>query len=162
MLRKTTQEFLIYSFLGWMLENCFNKAVAGKFLKPNFLHGPVKPMYGFGGVLLVQSYRYTPRQFAWTSVLIPLAVEWCSGKWLNDRFHLKYWDYSSEKIQLGGYICLRFALCWAVLAQVVVHIVQPILDKGLYFIGKLPIWNTLFRSFFLDCAWTLYQREKAV
>ena len=44
MLRRTGQCFLIYSFLGWILEGLFNRIKTGSFSKPNFLHGPVKPM----------------------------------------------------------------------------------------------------------------------
>ena len=56
MIRRTGQCFLIYSFLGWVLEGIFHLAKEGTFHKPNFLHGPVKPMYGFAGVLLAVLY----------------------------------------------------------------------------------------------------------
>ena len=161
-LAKIRQEFLIYSFLGWVLENCFNKVTVGTFIKPNFLYGPVKPMYGFGGVLLARSFEKNPKHFLSASIVIPLAVEWCSGKWLDTRYHLKYWDYSKEKVQLGGYICFKFAICWVVLAQVVVRLIQPLLNRWLNLAGQLAIWQRLFRSFLLDCAVTLYQREKAL
>ena len=74
-LAKIGQEFLIYSFLGWVLENCFNKVTVGTFIKPNFLYGPVKPMYGFGGVLLARSFEKNPKHFLSASIVIPLAVE---------------------------------------------------------------------------------------
>ena len=161
-LSKIKQEFLIYSFLGWVLENCYNKLINGTFIKPNFLHGPVKPMYGFGGMLLAESYRLYPKGFGYASVVIPLLVEWCSGKWLDCRYHLKYWDYSKEHIQLGGYICLKFAICWVLLAQIVIRMIQPAVDKWLAFTGRLPMWKTMFRSFLLDCTVTIYQREKRI
>lgn len=154
------QEFLIYSFLGWGLENCYNKLVSGTFIKPNFLYGPLKPMYGIGGVLLVNSYRYFPRLFWFASVSIPLLVEWCSGKWLDCRYQLKYWDYSKEPIQLGGYICLRFALCWAVLAQIVVRMIQPVVESWLRFTGTLALWRVLFYGFLVDCGLTIYHKEQ--
>lgn len=159
---KRKQEFLIYSFLGWVLENCYNKYMTGTFIKPNFLYGPVKPMYGFGGVLLTESFRRNPKYFCYASAVIPLLVEWCSGKWLDTRYHLKYWDYSKERIQLGGYICLKFAFCWVILAQIVVRIIQPLLDFWLSLTGKFSIWQTIFRTFLLDCAVTFYRREKAI
>ncbi len=157
---KRKQEFLIYSFLGWVLENCFNKATAGTFVKPNFLYGPVKPMYGFGGVLLGESYRRDPKHFLYASILIPLFIEWCSGKWLDTRYHLRYWDYSKEKLQLGGYICMKFAICWVILAQIVVRVIQPVVDRYLNLTGKFAMWSAMFRTFLLDCAMTLYRREK--
>ena len=98
-LSKIKQEFLVYSFLGWILESCYHKRVVGTFQKPNFLHGPVKPMYGFGGVLLAHSYQRNPRRFLYTSAVIPLVVEWCSGKWLDCRYQLKYWDYNLQNVR---------------------------------------------------------------
>lgn len=159
--RMTTikQEFLIYSFLGWVLESSFQKITKGTFLKPNFLYGPVKPMYGFGGTLLVESYRRNSSRFLYVSLLIPLLVEWCSGKWLDSRYHLKYWDYSKEKIQLGGYICLKFAICWILLAQVLVKWIHPVLDAWIPRIEKNVMWNGLFFVFLLDSTITLWRRE---
>ena len=159
---KRQQEFLIYSFLGWILENCYNKVLTGSFIKPNFLYGPVKPMYGFGGVLLADSFRRNPKHFLPASILIPLVVEWCSGKWLDTRYHLKYWDYSKEHVQLGGYVCLKFAICWVVLAQLTVRVIQPVLDWWLNRTGRLAMWPTMFGTFLLDCAVTLFRREKAI
>ena len=156
------QEFLIYGFLGWMLENCYNKLVTGRFIKPNFLHGPIKPMYGFGGVLLTESYRRYPSSFRYTAIVIPLFIEWCSGKWLDCRYQLKYWDYSREKVQLGGYICLKFAIYWVLLAQLVVRTIQPVLDKLLAVTGQMTLWQAMFRSLLLDCAWTIYRHEKEI
>lgn len=57
MLRRAGQNFLVYSFLGWLLEGWYNRLVTGHFQKPNFLHGPFKPMYGIGGLLLTGSYK---------------------------------------------------------------------------------------------------------
>lgn len=160
MLRQTGQCFLIYSFLGWILEGLFNRVKVGTFRKPNFLHGPVKPMYGFGGVLLVGSYKYDRRHFAYNCWLLPLLVEYISALWLERRYALKYWDYSKEFMQMDGRICLKFALCWVILAQVVVRCIQPLLDAMLRATGKLSGWKTLFQLFFLDCAVTMHQRKK--
>ncbi len=150
----------MYGFLGWILENCYNKLVAGTFRKPNFLHGPIKPMYGFGGALLAESYRRDPKAFVYASIAIPLAIEWCSGIWLDRRYQLKYWDYSHETLQLGGYICLKFAICWVLLAQIVIRMIQPVLDKWLQMTGRFPVWSAMFRGFLLDCAATIYRHEK--
>lgn len=161
MLRRAGQYFLIYSFLGWMLEGCYNWVVHGRFQKPNFLHGPVKPMYGFGGVLLAGSYKYDRKHFYYNCCLLPLLVEFCSGLWLEHKFQLKYWDYSKEFLQLGGYICFRFALCWIVLAQLLARWVHPLLAVFLRYAGGLRGWKLLYRLFLVDCLSTIYQRRRA-
>lgn len=161
MLRRVGQNFLIYSFLGWLLEGWYHRLVTGRFQKPNFLHGPFKPMYGIGGLLLAGSYKYDRKHFAYHCCLLPLLVEFCSGLWLKRHYHLTYWDYSKEFLQLGGLICFKFALCWVALAQLVVHVVQPLLEQILRITGKLSGWTTLFRLFFLDCLITMRQRRQA-
>lgn len=161
-LTKRKQEFLIYSFLGWVLENSYHKWMTGKFFKPNFLYGPLKPMYGFGGVLLVESFQHNPKRFGIAAFFIPILVEWCTGQWLAQRYQLKYWDYSNEKLQIGGCICLKFAIYWVLLAQIVVYMIQPILDRWLAWIGRISLWKTMFCGFLLDSAATLYRREKLI
>ncbi len=128
MMRRVRQNFLIYSFLGWILEGCYNLVVAGTFRKPNFLHIPLKPMYGIGGVMLAGSYKYDRKHFGYNCCLLPVLVELCSGIWLERVFKLRYWDYSKEFLQFGGHICLKFALCWMVLAQLLAKVVHPFLE----------------------------------
>ena len=160
MLRQTGQCFLLYSFLGWLLEGLFNLTKEGSFQKPNFLHGPVKPMYGVAGVLLTAGFKYDRRHFAWYSWVLPLLVEYISAWWLEHRYALKYWDYSREPMQIDGRICLKFALCWVILAQLVVHVVHPFIKRMLRVIGRMPVWKSLFRLFFADCIVTMHQRRK--
>ena len=45
--------FVIYSFLGWVLETIFALFVLGRFVKRGFLYGPVCPIYGFGAILII-------------------------------------------------------------------------------------------------------------
>ena len=160
MFRRTGQCFLIYSFLGWILEGAFNRVKTGTFRKPNFLHVPVKPMYGFAGVLLAASFRYDRRHFGYHACLLPLMVEYISAWWLENHYALKYWDYSREPLQIDGRICLKFALCWIVLAQAVVYIVQPFLNRILGITGRLAVWKSMFRVFLADCVITMHQRRK--
>ena len=160
MMRRVRQNFLIYSFLGWILEGCYNVVVAGTFRKPNFLHIPLKPMYGIGGVMLAGSYKYDRKHFGYSCCLLPVLVELCSGIWLERVFKLRYWDYSKEFLQFGGHICLKFALCWIVLAQLLAKVVHPFLELILKKTGKLAVWELLYQLFFADCLFTIHQRRR--
>ncbi len=160
MMRRVRQNFLIYSFLGWILEGCYNFVVAGTFRKPNFLHIPLKPMYGIGGVMLAGSYKYDRKHFGYNCCLLPVLVELCSGIWLERVFKLRYWDYSKEFLQFGGHICLKFALCWMVLAQLLAKVVHPFLELFLKKTGKLAVWELLYQLFFADCLLTIHQRRR--
>lgn len=120
--------FFIYSFLGWCLEVCFFALNTGKFVNRGFLNGPVCPIYGFGVVIVVLCL--TPLMentllLFLGSVLLTSLLELGVGFALEKLFHQRWWDYTNEPFNLGGYICLRFSLVWGVGALLVVKLVHP-------------------------------------
>ena len=40
--------FVMYSFLGWVVEVAYHAVTQGKVVNRGFLSGPVCPVYGFG------------------------------------------------------------------------------------------------------------------
>ena len=111
--------FLVYSFFGWIIEGIFNLYTKGRFIKPNFLYLPLKPMYGIASVLLVQLSNLLP---FWLLIpccfIIPTAVEYLTALWLLNTFNLRYWDYSQNAYQISGFICLKFCIyCEGFFAQ---------------------------------------------
>jgi uncharacterized membrane protein len=118
--------FIIYSFIGWIIEGVFNLYTNGSFKKQNFLLSPIKPMYGFAAVLLVLSNQWLPfGLFMLMAFIIPTFIEYISA-WLMDYlFKIKFWDYSSVPNNYKGYICLRFSLYWILLSMVLVFMVHP-------------------------------------
>lgn len=124
--------FAIYSFIGWILENTHSLFTRKKFFKPNFLLGPFKPMYGFAPILLV--YLVSPNMH-WTLLLllcflIPTAVEYISGVWLERRFNRKWWDYTGHSLNLQGHICLTYSFCWIFLSLICIYFIHPIIRLG--------------------------------
>jgi len=119
--------FTLYSFFGWILENCYNLITVRKFFKPNFLWGPFKPMYGFAPVLLVFLITENTN---WAMILflcffIPTMVEYMSGAMLQKFFHRKWWDYSHIPLHIHGHICLPFSVCWIFLSFVCLKWIHP-------------------------------------
>ena len=52
--------FAIYSFLGWVLETAFASIIHRKFINRGFLIGPFTPIYGFGGIIIVSYFNWSP------------------------------------------------------------------------------------------------------
>ena len=52
MLGKFFLLFIIYSFVGWIVEIVYNGFVHKKFVNRGFLIGPYCPIYGFGALLV--------------------------------------------------------------------------------------------------------------
>lgn len=121
--------FLLYSSMGWLLESSYQFITRGEFLKPNFLLGPIKPMYGIAPLLLILLIQ---QDMHWSIVLflcflIPSTVEYITGFLSQKFFKIKWWDYSYLPLQLHGHICLYFSLSWIFLSLVTIKWIHPAL-----------------------------------
>lgn len=120
--------FFVYAFLGWCTEVSFAALTSGRFVNRGFLNGPVCPIYGVGVVIVLffldPLRKNTLLLFA-GSVLLTSLLEWLTGFVLEKIFHQRWWDYSNEPFNLGGYICLRFSIAWGLACLIVVDIIHP-------------------------------------
>ena len=107
--------FFIYSFLGWCTEVSYAALVTGKFVNRGFLNGPVCPVYGFGVVIVLSilvPLKGNLLVLFIGSVVLTSLLEWLTGFLLEKIFHQRWWDYSDQPFNIGGYICLRFSIAW--------------------------------------------------
>ena len=49
--------FLIYSFIGWLLESTYKSVLQKKIINSGFLHGPICPIYGYGAMIMYLSLK---------------------------------------------------------------------------------------------------------
>jgi len=121
--------FLIYSFLGWCVEVVFVSLEEGHFVNRGFLNGPLCPIYGFGVLAIVHmltNFEDNILVLFILSTVITSTLEFITGWLLEKIFATKWWDYSENKFNLMGYICLRFSLMWGTACVFVMRMVQPI------------------------------------
>ncbi|MMZ60596.1 hypothetical protein D3C76_464770 [compost metagenome] len=164
--------FLVYSLLGWILENVYSYFTRGVFWKEGFLLGPYKPMYGFAPVillLLVDIEEFLFRQpgarliaVIVLCVMIPTVVEYVSGYLLKAWFGRQWWDYSGYVGQVQGHICLRFSLYWGVLSLLCLYGIQPLLSHHYMKIQSIWVYAgpVLLLIFLMDLAWTSSLRRR--
>jgi len=146
--------FTIYSFIGWLTESIFCSIPAGKFINRGFLNGPFCPIYGVGGIAVV--YVLSPFQhniialYA-AGVLITTLIEYITGLALELVFHTKYWDYTDQKFNIQGRICLQNSLLFGVMCVVGMLYVQPLLMRLLLSIPTpvLPFFSGGFTVYFV-------------
>ena len=130
--------FFIYSFLGWCVEVAFVAVTTGKVTNRGFLNGPVCPIYGCGmiGVLLA---LLPVEKNVWLlflgGMVICSAVELFGGWILDKIFHMRWWDYSDEKFNIGGYVCLAFSFMWG---MAVVFAVKFVHHPIMAVVKKIP------------------------
>lgn len=134
--------FILYSFIGWCIEVIFCSVDTGKFVNRGFLNGPVCPIYGFGGVILVLLLSPISEGNILVlyvgSVLICSLLELVAGWALKRLFHTSWWDYSDIPFNIGGYICLKFSLLWGIAGVVLMRVGHPLIA------GLVDLIPTLF------------------
>ena len=132
--------FLIYSCLGWCLEVIYAAVTTGNLINRGCLNGPVCPIYGFGMVIVL--FALTPLSHSLLllylgGVILPSALELVGGWALYKLYHTRWWDYSDDPFNIGGYICLEFSLLWGVGTLIVMKLVHPIIADAVALIPPL-------------------------
>lgn len=121
--------FYVYGVLGWCTEVAYAACKHGKFVNRGFLNGPICPVYGIGVGVVVQFLMPLRHQelllYVASTVLVTL-IEGLTGFLLDKIFHHRWWDYSSLRFNLGGYVCLRFSLIWGSVCVFIVKVFHPI------------------------------------
>lgn len=154
--------FLAYSFIGWLWETSYCSIRQGRFINRGFLRGPLCPVYGVGGMLimyLLQPWAHTWIPLFFASMVIVSVVEYVTSWILEVLFHTRWWDYSNEKFNLHGRIFLGGAICFGVMGTLCAHFVHPWLESKIFSIplqtARLVAW-ILFAILLVDLITTLH------
>ncbi len=129
--------FVIYTIMGWCLEVGYAAVDKGKFVNRGFLNGPVCPIYGFGGSIVIfflYQYRENFLIVFFGAVVLSTILEFITGYVLEKIFHEHWWDYSDKPFNIKGYVCLEFSILWGVACTFVVDAIHPPVEKLVCFI----------------------------
>ncbi|HJD02014.1 MAG TPA: hypothetical protein H9750_05400 [Candidatus Mediterraneibacter excrementavium] len=125
--------FFIYSFIGWIWESCYVSARKRHWVNRGFLHGPMLPIYGSGAIVILVS-TIGVREYPWLifffGLIAATALEYVTGAVMERMFHVRYWDYSNQKFNLNGYICVSSSLCWGVFSVLLVRVVHVPIERA--------------------------------
>ena len=124
--------FILYSIVGFLIEEIYSYIITGKFKKEGFLNGPYKPMYGIAFTVLVlidNHYNLNIISKFLLYLIIPTSVEFISGYLLLKIFNEKYWDYSKLKFNFKGLITLKFSIYWAILCYIGIRYLSPFINN---------------------------------
>ncbi len=152
--------FLIYSFLGWMLETILAATEQRRFVNRGLINGPLCTIYGVPIVILTIFGQELPLFWLFLGAMIVATVtEWIGGHIIERFYHERWWDYSDVKWNLDGYICLPASLVWGVLGTVSMRWGNGLLIRLYGFlpegIGHLLVW-ILAGMLVLDVAATIF------
>ena len=107
--------FYIYCFFGWCFESTFVSVRKRRFVNRGFLHSPLLPIYGFGAVIMLlvtlRIREHLVLMF-FAGMAGATLLELVVGLSMEAVFKIKYWDYSNQRFNYKGVICLSSSVCW--------------------------------------------------
>lgn len=124
--------FFTYSVIGFIIEitSCF--IFTKKFtMSRGYLLGPYIPVFGFGALIMVaflSKYRDDIVVLFVLSSFLCSVVEYFVSLLMELIFKLRWWDYSKDKFNINGRICLRNGFLFGVGGVIIVRYFHPILN----------------------------------
>lgn len=137
--------FIIYSVTGWIIEVIATYPDTKCFVNRGFLIGPYCPIYGncaIAMILLLHNIE-DPILLFILSIIICSVGEYVTSYLMEKIFHARWWDYTKNKFNLNGRICLANSLAFGVLGFLLIKFVNPFV-VGLITKLSPTIMNILF------------------
>lgn len=132
--------FVIGGLLGFVLETIWYFIKNGIWInKQGLIYSPLKPIYGFGLIVMVLFMHNFKDKKIWQKFLLGFIVgslfEYFGSLFQEVVFGTSTWNYSKFNMNIMGRIYIPYCFAWGVLALIVVDFIYPALKKVL---AKLP------------------------
>ena len=138
-MKNKLKEYLVYmlvffggALVGWIYESLKVSLKRGHFVNRGFLYGPILPIYGYGAILLILVvYRFRKKPFLVfsLSLLFSSILEYLSGVIMYKIWHHRWWNYSTDFLNINGFVCLRSAFCFGIAGLMFIYIIYPLIKK---------------------------------
>ena len=150
--------FILFSVLGWGIDSVYRSIEDKRWINAGFFRGPICPIYGFAGLVLLSILDYfSTLTLFWSIILGTLAVilvEYLGGVFTEKILHLKLWDYSLSRYHLNGHIDLLHSFYWLILVIFFSLFIYPLMQfmklrLGIFYVVDLSVLVLLILSLFL-------------
>lgn len=124
--------FCVFSFLGWIVEEIYASFAYRKFINRGFLNGFVCPLYGVGATMIILAltpFKNNIIVFYIVSVILTSLLEFVTGIILLKLFNQRWWDYTEDKMNFMGIVCVPFSLLWGFACIALMYILHPLSVK---------------------------------
>ena len=132
--------FYIYCFIGWCFESAYVSLKKRRFVNRGFLKLPMLPIYGSGAIaiLIVTIPVRDNLWLVWLFGMISATLlELVTGAVMELLFKVKYWDYSHQKFNYKGYICLSSSIAWGFLSLLLTEVIHEPIESVVL---SVPLW----------------------
>ena len=124
--------FYFYCFFGWCFESTYVSIRKRHPVNRGFMRGPFLPLYGSGAIMML----VVSMPFQSDLVLTYIAgcigatlLEYVTGVTMEALFKVRYWDYSNQKFNFQGQICLSSTLAWGGLTILMTRFVHKPVER---------------------------------
>ena len=120
--------FMLYSFLGFLLEVGYARCTGGRRDRKRTLILPLCPVYGLGALAVLalpQGIIEQPLLLMVCGGAAATGVEYATAAFYEKVLGVSFWDYRENRWNVHGRVCLAFSLAWAALLPVAVYWVHP-------------------------------------
>lgn len=124
--------FYFYCVVGWIFETSYVSLKERNYVNRGFLKGPWLPLYGSGAlVILLATLPVRDNKIAvyFIGAAAATLLEYVTGVLMVKIFRVRYWDYSNQKIQFQGHICLSSSIAWGALSLLLVYVIHRPVEK---------------------------------
>ena len=134
--------FFIYCFFGWIIESTYVSIHEKKLTNRGFMRGPVIPIYGCGAMTLLFASAPLikwPVAVFFAGMFAASLLEYITGAVMEAVFKVRYWDYSNEKFNLNGYICLWTSVVWGLLSLAMNYVIHKPIESLSYMLTEYQL-----------------------
>lgn len=141
--------FYVYCFFGWIFESTYVSLKQRHFVNRGFLRLPMLPLYGTGAVMMLWvslPFRGSLIAVYFSGVVGATVLEYITGWAMERLFKVRYWDYSNQRFNLHGYICLSSSIAWGFLTILMTEVIHPPIAKAVLDLKPHTEWFFLITT----------------
>ncbi len=119
---------IIYSVVGWIWESCFVSVQEHKLVNRGYVTGPVCTIYGVGATalyLLLRPFSGNYIVLFFVGAIVATVLEYVTAVVMEAVFHTSWWDYTNQKFNYKGRICLSSTIGWGAGSVLLFVVLQP-------------------------------------
>lgn len=131
--------FYFYCIFGWCFESVYVSLKNHRPVNRGFMKGPWLPLYGTGAILvlwLTLPFQGTPVLVYIVGALGATVLEYATGEAMVRLFKIRYWDYSDQRFQYKGHICLSSTIVWGFLSLLMVYVVHRQVEHVIFWLNE--------------------------
>lgn len=134
--------FYFYCFFGWIFESSFVSLKSRKFVNRGFMRGPFLPIYGSGAIMMLVVSMPFQDNILLTYIagcIGATVLELVTGVIMEALFKVRYWDYSNQKFNYKGHICLSSTIAWGFLTILMTEVVHKGVEQVVFSIPEAVV-----------------------